>query len=345
MNKVQGAVHFVANNRLIFDKGPSPVELYPSPADQLGHKNKLQPQPTMEEILPKLETPSMKARVADLLSRYPHSQGALLEVLWLVQEALGWVPREGIRYAAKVCGCSPAHAYGVATFYTMYKHAPTGRFLLQFCRNICCEQKGASNIIAYTEKALNIKTGETTPDGLFTIVQVECLGACGYGPVMLVNDDFATNAEKGELTLRQGESLTPEHVDNILRWCYSREEKFKEEPVRDALGGSVIGHKGHPGAPGAVAKPQVFDYAPPSPVLGLKAVSSESGVTLTWKGAPEFTRLVVERDEGSGWKEVGEPSVKDKEFTDPNGRVGMKYRMIATSGDRVAKPSKEEKVV
>lgn len=345
MKKVQGAVHFVANNKLSFERGPSPVELYPTPADQLGHHKKVQPQPTMEEILPKLETPAMKARIADLLSRYPEAQGALLEVLWLVQEALGWVPREGIRYAAKVCGCSPAHAFGVATFYTMYKHAPTGRFLLQFCRNICCEQKGASNIIAYTEKALNIKTGQTTPDGLFTILQVECLGACGFGPVMLVNDDFATNAKDGKLTMIPGETLTPEHVDNILRWCYAREKEFKNEPVRDALGGSVAGHLGHPGAPGASAVAQIFDYAPPSPVLGLKAVSKETGVVLTWKGAPEFTRLVVEREEGGSWKEIGEPSVKDKEFTDPNGRSGMNYRMIATSGDRVAKPSKEEKAV
>ncbi|HQB65729.1 MAG TPA: NAD(P)H-dependent oxidoreductase subunit E, partial [Fibrobacteraceae bacterium] len=226
-----------------------------------------------------------------------------------------------------------------------YKHAPTGRFLLQFCRNICCEQKGASNIIAYTEKALNIKTGETTPDGLFTILQVECLGACGFGPVMLVNDDFATNAKDGKLTMLPGETLTPEHVDNILRWCYAREKEFKNEPVRDALGGSVAGHLGHPGAPGASAVAQTFDYAPPSPVLGLKAVSKETGVVLTWKGAPEFTRLVVEREEGGSWKEIGEPSVKDKEFTDPNGRSGMNYRMIATSGDRVAKPSKEEKAV
>src|SRR5690554_4975374 len=269
MKKVQGAVHFVANNKLSFERGPSPVELYPTPADQLGHKKKAQPQPTMEEILPKLETPAMKARIADLLSRYPEAQGALLEVLWLVQEALGWVPREGIRYAAKVCGCSPAHAFGVATFYTMYKHAPTGRFLLQFCRNICCEQKGASNIIAYTEKALNIKTGETTPDGLFTILQVECLGACANAPVMLVNDDYATDVQDSKLSMLPGTSLNEERVDKILNWCRERAKNLKEEPTRDALGGPILGHKGHPGAPGATAKVQSKNYAPPSPVLGV----------------------------------------------------------------------------
>lgn len=345
MNIIQGAVHFVANNKLTFEKGPMPIKPYPSAANQVGHKNKLYPQPSMEEILPKLETPAVKVRIADLLSRYPEPQGALLEVLWVIQEVLGWVPRESIRWASKVCDCSPAHAYGVVTFYTMYKQVPTGRYLLQFCRNICCEQKGASGIIAYTEKALKIKTGETTPDGLFTIVQVECLGACGNAPVMLVNDEFATDVEGGKLTMRDGITLTPERVDKILKWCYDRSEKYEEEPVRDALGGTLVGHKGHPGAPGSSAKPQEMDYAPACPVLGLKAVAEKSGVTLTWKNAPEFTHLVVERADGSSWKKVGEPSVKDKEFIDPTGLAGMAYRMIATSGDRVAKPSTEEKAV
>ena len=112
-------------------------------------------------------------------------------------------------------------------------------------------------------------------------------------------------------------------------------------PKHDVLGGVVKGHGGHPGAPGATAKPQVADYAPPSPVLNVKAEADETGATLTWKGAPEFTKLVVEKKNGSSWVAVGEPGVKDKAFVDANGKVGDVYRMIATSGERVAKPSKE----
>ncbi|MBR2470185.1 MAG: NAD(P)H-dependent oxidoreductase subunit E, partial [Fibrobacter sp.] len=187
-------------------------------------------------------------------------------------------------------------------------------------------------------KALNIKTGETTPDGLFTILQVECLGSCGNGPMMLVNDDFATDVEGDQLVMKPGTTLTTDSIDRILKWCYAHEDNM---PKHDVLGGIVKGHSGHPGAPGAKAKPQVADYAPPSPVLNVKAEADDAGATLTWKGAPEFTKLVVEKKNGTKWDAVGEPGVKDKSFLDANGKVGDVYRMIATSGERTAKPSKE----
>ncbi|MCF0215038.1 MAG: NAD(P)H-dependent oxidoreductase subunit E [Fibrobacteraceae bacterium] len=341
-NHIQGAVQFVANNRLKFDRPAQPIEALPDPAQSLGHVHKAVAQPSAKEVLDKLSTPEVKARCADLLSRYPVPQGALLEVLWVAQGVLGWCPREAIRWAANVCSCAPAHALGVATFYTMYKHAPTGRFLLQFCRNISCSIKGAAPLIKYVEKSLGIKSGETTPDGLFTILQVECLGACGNGPVMLVNDEFATDVENGQLTLKVGSHLTEESIDRILKWCYAREEKFpKGEPVRDVLGGEVKGHGGHPGAPGAKAQLQSSDYAPVSPVLNVKAEVDANGATLTWKAAPEFTKLVVEKKNGASWASVGEPGVKDKSFVDAKGKVGDVYRMISTTGERVAKPSKE----
>lgn len=340
MSETQKNLHIIANNRLRFTNGPKDYAGdLPSPVEQVGHKYHVQTQPAWSEIAPLLENEQVKLRVADLLSRYPNPQGALLEVLWIAQEVIGWVPHEAIRWAASVCGCAPAHALGVATFYTMYKHAPTGRFLLQFCRNMCCSIRGAAEIIRYAENALGIKSGETTSDNLFTLLQVECLGACGNGPVMLVNDDFATNVESEALTLKEGESLTPERVDQIIAWCRKRAAQMKEEPVRDALGGKLAGHFGHPGAPGASATPQVFDYAPPPPVLGLTASVSEEGVVLTWKLAPDFTALSVERLDGSSWKEIGSPSPKDKDFKDASGKAGMEYRMVATSGARVSKPS------
>ncbi|MBO7383519.1 MAG: NAD(P)H-dependent oxidoreductase subunit E [Fibrobacter sp.] len=335
---ITGAVQFVSNNRLKFDRPEQPISAPADAADTFGHVHKAVPQPPTKEVLEKLNTPEIKERCADLLSRYPEGQGALLEVLWLVQGVFGWVPREGIRWAAGVCGCAPAHALGVATFYTMYNHAPKGKFLLQFCRNISCTIKGAPSLISYVENALNIKTGETTPDGLFTILQVECLGSCGNGPMMLVNDDFATDVENDQLVMKPGTTLTQESITRILKWCYAHENNM---PKHDVLGGVVKGHCGHPGAPGATAKPQVADYAPPSPVLNVKAEADEAGASLTWKGAPEFTKLVVEKKNGSKWEVVGEPGVKDKVFVDVAGKVGDVYRMIATSGERTAKPSKE----
>lgn len=333
---IKGAVHFVANNNLKFDRPEQPIGAMPDPAQTFGHVNKIQEQPNPKEVLEKLSTPEIKERCADLLSRYPEGQGALLEVLWLVQGVFGWVPTEGIRWAANVCGCAPAHALGVATFYTMYNHAPKGKFMLQFCRNISCAIKGAQPLIKYIENKLGIKSGETTPDGLFTILQVECLGSCGNGPMMLVNDDFATDVVDGQLKMKRGTTLTEESIDRIVEWCKAHADNV---PKHDVLGGVVKGHCGHPGAPGATAKPQVNDYAPPSPVLCVKAEADAAGATLTWKGAPEFTKIVVEKKSGNDWVVVGEPGVKDKAFVDAAGKVGDEYRMIATSGERVAKPS------
>jgi NADH-quinone oxidoreductase E subunit len=296
---------------------------------QLGHKSDVN-QPSFEEVSAKLGTAEISARIEALLKQYPVKQGGLLEVLWLVQAELGWLPHEAVRFAAKACECSPAHAWGVATFYTMYKHAPTGRFLLQFCQNICCCIAGAENIISIAEKKLGIKAGETTEDNLFTIVRVECLGACGSGPVMLVNDDFATDVINGSLALEQGAGLNEEKLDKIIAWCKDAASKSPVEAKRDPLGGAT----------GAVhGAPLGLDFAPAPPALGVKAAKAESGVSIVWKIAPEVTALAVERKNGSKWELVGNPGVKDKEFIDSSGKQGSEYRIIATSGERVAKPS------
>lgn len=339
MSHIAGAIQDVANNTLSYSRGPAPVETLPSPVDQVGHANPIQKQPTWAEIAPMLETAAVRERVGDLLSRYPVKQGALLEVLWLAQDAIGWLPHEAIRWAADVCECSAPHAYGVSTFYTMYKHVPTGRFLLQFCHNVSCHLRGAPSILAYAREKLGLKPGETTADGLFTIVEVECLAACGNAPAMLVNDDYATNVENGELVMKPGECLTPERLDKIIEWCKNRAKEYPKEPPREVLGGKVKGHGGHPGAPGATAKPQAADYAPPAPVLNVSALVDDNGATLTWKGAPEFTALSVEKSVNGSWTEVGKPDVKDKQFVDAAGKIGDEYRMIAVSGTRTAKPS------
>jgi len=296
---------------------------------QLGHKGEVS-QPSYEEVSTKLDLPEIKARVAHLLKQYPVEQGALLEVLWIVQSELGWVPHAAVKWAAQVCRCSPAHAWGVATFYTMYKHAPTGRFLLQFCQNICCHTAGAENIISIAEKKLGIKAGETTKDNLFTIVRVECLGACGNGPAMLVNDDFATDVIAGKLAMPLNIGLNEERLTKIIAWCKERSAKMPKELKREPLGGVT----------GAVhGEPQAVDFAPAPPALGVKATAGANGVSVVWKIAPEVTVLAVERKNSNKWELIGKPSIKDKEFIDANGKSGYEYRVIATSGERVAKPS------
>ncbi|MDR2580638.1 MAG: NADH-quinone oxidoreductase subunit NuoE [Fibromonadaceae bacterium] len=269
-------------------------------------------------------TEETKARIEALLKQYPVKQSALLEVFWIIQSEFGWLSKEAVRWAANVCECSPAHAWGVATFYTMYKHAPTGRFLLQFCQNVCCHIAGAEDIISIAERKLGIKAGETTSDNLFTIVRVECIGACGSGPAMLVNDDFATDVKNNSLVMEQGIGLNEERLDKIIMWCKDRAAKFPQEPKRDPLGGIT----------GAIhGEPHSLDFAPPPPALGVKATVVESGVSIIWKIAPEVTALTVERKNGSKWEAIGNPSTKDKEFTDTTGKAGSEYRIITTSGE------------
>jgi len=325
-------IEFISNTNFA-PSNPKPEEFGEPLHLQKGHKSG-EPQPTYKDIS-KLNSAEINERVETLLKQYPVKQGALLEVLWVIQSELGWVPRESVRWAAKMCECSPAHAWGVATFYTMYKHAPTGRFLLQFCQNICCHVTGAEDIIQIAEKKLGIKTGETTKDNLFTIVRVECLGACGNGPVMLVNDDFATDIVGGKLAMPPNIGLNEERLDKIIAWCKERAEKLQQEPKRDPLGGITGAIHGEPQSP---------DFAPPPPALGVKATAMDNGVSIVWKIAPEVTSLAVERKNGSKWEAIGNPGVKDKEFIDANGKAGCEYRVIATSGARVAKPSAEVKV-
>jgi NADH-quinone oxidoreductase E subunit len=326
-------IEFVSNTNFA-PSNPEPEEIGEPLHLQRGHKSGTT-QPTYEEVSTKLNSEKIKERIETLIKQYPVKQGALLEVLWIIQSELGWVPKESVRWAAKMCECSPAHAWGVATFYTMYKHAPTGRFLLQFCQNICCHVAGAENIIQIAEKKLGIKTGETTKDNLFTIVRVECLGACGNGPVMLVNDDFATDVADGKLAIPLNVGLNEERLDKIIAWCKERAAKFLQEPKRDPLGGIT----------GAVhGEPLGLDFAPPPPALGVKATAMDNGVSIVWKIAPEVTSLALERKNGFKWEAIGNPGIKDREFIDASGKAGCEYRIIATSGARVAKPSAEAKV-
>jgi len=302
-------------------------------------------QPHASEILPKLETPQVLSKVEELVRRYPLPTAALLPVLWVAQEALGWLPQEAIRWAAGKCKVSPVHAYGVSLFYTMYKKEPTGRFFVQICQNVSCHILGAEAIIAHAEKTLGISShGGTTEDGLFTLLRVECLGACGNGPVLQVNDDFATDVVDGKLAMPEGVALTPERFDRIAAWCRQRAAEVPAEPVRDVLGGLFETH-GHPGSVGATNEPQKPGYAPAPPALGLVVAKTEDGkVKLTWRAAPESAQLHLESRLGGGdFSALATISGKDKDWTGEL-PAGTEVRIVAQSGDRRAKPSNVAKV-
>ena len=141
--------------------------------------------------------------IDSLLSRYPTKQAALLPVLWIVQGRVGWVPREAVDAVAARLGLTSAFVDGVLTFYTMYNLDPVGKYDLQFCTSISCHLNGADELLAHCERTLGVHAGETTPDGRFTITEVECIAGCDRAPSMQVND-------------RYHEPMTPEKLDALL---------------------------------------------------------------------------------------------------------------------------------
>ena len=143
-------------------------------------------------------------RFDEIVRRYPKKEAAMLPVLYLAQEEFGYLSAEAIEYVAKLMDLSPARVYGVVTFYTMLNMEPIGRHHVQVCRTLPCALVGAENITAFLKARLGIQVGETTPDGKFTLSEVECLASCGSGPMMQINDDYYEN-------------LTRENIEEILR--------------------------------------------------------------------------------------------------------------------------------
>jgi NADH-quinone oxidoreductase subunit E len=148
-------------------------------------------------------------KVDEIVARYPGGKhkSALLPVLHLAQEEFGgWLSPETMDYVASLLKLDPIEVYEVATFYSMYNLKPVGRYMFEVCQTGPCMLRGSDQIIDYIKQKLNINAGETTADGLFSLKTVECLGACGYAPMMQLGKHFR-------------EHLTPEKVDAIIEEC------------------------------------------------------------------------------------------------------------------------------
>jgi NADH-quinone oxidoreductase E subunit len=131
-----------------------------------------------------------KARVDKALAQYPTKQAALLPVLHIAQDEFGHLPDDVLELVARTLELAPAHVFGVITFYTMFHREKHGRNELMVCTNVSCMLRGAYDMLAYLEKKLGIKAGETTPDGAFTIVEEECLAACANAPMMICGNEY-----------------------------------------------------------------------------------------------------------------------------------------------------------
>ena len=132
-----------------------------------------------------------RQRLDDLLTRYPTKVAALLPALWMVQEARGWVSEAGMAEVAAALGVTPAYVKGVVTFYTMYNQHPVGKHLIQVCTTTPCHVCGAEDVVnAFLQQTGCGELGVTSDDGRYTVIEVECLGACGFATPVMVNSDF-----------------------------------------------------------------------------------------------------------------------------------------------------------
>jgi len=148
-------------------------------------------------------------KVNEIVARYPQGKqkSALLPVLHLAQEEFGgWLDVPVMDYVASLLKIEPIEVYEVATFYSMYNMKPVGKYMFEVCQTGPCMLNGSDQIIDYIKEKLNIGVGETTTDGMFTLKAVECLGACGYAPMMQMGKFFR-------------EHLTKEKVDSIIDEC------------------------------------------------------------------------------------------------------------------------------
>ncbi|MDH3814705.1 MAG: NAD(P)H-dependent oxidoreductase subunit E [Acidobacteriota bacterium] len=136
---------------------------------------------------------SMEVQIERTLQQYPDSGAALLPILWLCQERWGWISPGIMEAVGKRLDLAPAFVEGVVSFYTMYQRRPPGKYLLQVCTTLSCQLCETSVLVDYLKRRLCIDFGETSGDGLFTLVDVQCLGACGEAPVIQINSDYHTD--------------------------------------------------------------------------------------------------------------------------------------------------------
>jgi len=141
--------------------------------------------------------------IDEILSRYPVKRSALIPLLYVAQRDQGYVSEAVMQEIARLLGLTPPQVYETVTFYTMFNLKPVGKFHIQVCKSLMCALVGSDTMIGWIKTKLGIAPGESTTDGLFTLSAVECLAACGTGPMMQINEDYY-------------EQVTEDKLDRIL---------------------------------------------------------------------------------------------------------------------------------
>ena len=168
---------------------------------------------------PREWTPEQQAEIARILARYPTKKAAVMPLLWMAQDAWEWIDLDIMRLIGATLDLPPSHVHAVASFYTMFKKAPTNRYFIQVCHTLSCALVGADKLVAHIERVLAVDEHGNSKDGLFTVLRVECLASCGSAPMAQINEHFY-------------ERLTPQIIDEVI--AALRAGKTFKEPRPEA---------------------------------------------------------------------------------------------------------------
>ena len=164
-------------------------------------------------------TEEMKAHLRDTyFPRYPTKRAVLLPALHMIQHEYNWIPMKAVQEVAEFLEIAPAEALDTATFYEEYWLRPKGKYLVQVCRSLSCEICGSRQVTEHLQNKLGVDVGETTGDGKFTLIELECLGSCGTAPAVLVNDVLY-------------EDVTTQTIDQLIRELPEDPHDFKDPTV------------------------------------------------------------------------------------------------------------------
>lgn len=170
-----------------------------------------------------------EAKAREVIARYPQKRSAIMPLLYIAQEELGYINQQGVSWVAARLEMPPVQVWEVATFYTMYYKKQVGKYHVQVCRTLPCALSGARKISEFIYKRLNVKPGEVTPDGRWSFEEVECLGSCGTAPMCQINDCFFEN-------------LTEQRLEELFSRIEREQPDLRLSAVRDEMGAGLAGH-------------------------------------------------------------------------------------------------------
>lgn len=164
-------------------------------------------------------------RAGEILAQYPKPRSAMMPLLYLAMAEDGYLTESGMEWVAELTGTTPAQVQAVASFYTMYKREPQGRYLISVCTSISCMLLGCDDVLSAVELKTGVPHGETSEDGLFSVEHVECLGACGGAPVLQVDYELV-------------EGVTPDKAVQLCQWLRDGQpDVIKTDEMQALFGG------------------------------------------------------------------------------------------------------------